>query len=315
VQSVLLATLKTFPSLSLVTLGFFVALRVLRFPDLTCDASYAAGMVGFAVGLVHFDSSGVGLLLSILLGALAGVMTGVLYSANPTGVFKILASVLVLFAFYSINFRLLGQEASQGFFDKNYLFKRLLEIDSFAYPWRPVTYAVSVLFLVLVVLVLYIILKSHLGARIRAAGWHPELVQESGGNYKAYLVLGLLIANSTIAMGGWLHSSLSASTDITIRGIVIDAIAALLLGELLIDLAGWLRDRRISLGVSMFTPLVGSLVYIIVKSFSTFILKDQLRIFIQSDRYVLIAFIIFVTVLAARSRSAIFADRDADVSF
>src|SRR6266568_9022725 len=114
-EAVLLNSFVDLPIRVLLAVGFFVALRVLKFPDLTIEATFVAGGVGAAWGATQYDSSLAGLLVAVMLGAVGGSLTALLYAVHRTPVFKLLASVIVMFSFYSINFRLLGNKSDVNF--------------------------------------------------------------------------------------------------------------------------------------------------------------------------------------------------------
>lgn len=303
--------LEVFP-LVIVTMGFFISMRILRFPDLTVSASFAAGNVGFFVGASSFGLDISGLFLSFALGAFAGLLTGAVYSLNPTGVFKILSSVLVMYSFYSINFRLLGDNSAY-LPDKSTSFVAYLQNleKVISGHWHPWTYMFSIVLVSIVILSVYFFLKSNYGVKIRIAGCNSSLLTCSGKNYRLYTVFGLVIANATVAVGGWLDGAVHMRAVINEQGILIDAIAALLLGELIIDAFSKLQDRRVSVGTSMIAPIIGAMTYVLLKIVSQDILESQFKIFIISDRYALVATIIFLTVLVARVNSRKYYDNAA----
>ena len=296
--------LEVFP-LVIVTIGFFISMRMLRFPDLTISASFAAGNVGFFVSASCLGSDIYGIFLSFVLGSFAGLLTGVVYSLNPTGVFKILSSVLVMYSFYSMNFRLLGDNSAyiQDHSTSFVAYLQAMEKQFFVGHWHPFTYLFSFVLVVLVALAIYYFLKSNYGIKIRTAGWNSSLLICSGLSYRFYVVLGLIVANATVAVGGWLDGAVHKRAVINEQGILIDAIAALLLGELIIDAITKLQDRRISVATSIFSPIIGTMIYVLLKIVSQDILESQFKIFIVSDRYALVSTIILVTVIAAKINS------------
>lgn len=303
-ESIIRTWLLEVSPLVIVTIGFFISMRILRFPDLTVSASFAAGNVGFLVGASSLGLDINGLLLSCALGALAGLLTGAIFSLNPTGIFKILSSVLVMYSFYSINFRLLGDNSAYLPDNSSSFVAYLQNIEKiWGGHWHHLTYMFSLLLVLIVIGIIYFFLKSTHGTRIRTAGWNSSLLICSGRSYKLYVIFGLVVANATVAVGGWLDGAVHQRAVINEQGILIDAIAALLLGELIIDAIGKLKDRRISVGVSMLAPIIGAMGYVLLKIVSQDVLESQFKIFIISDRYALVATIIFFTVLAAKMNS------------
>ena len=92
------------------SLGVFITFKVLDFPDLTVDGSFA---LGGAVGAVAV-SSGVPPLLSLALafvcGTAAGTVTALLHTKLKIP--AILAGILTMLALYSVNIRVMGGKAN-----------------------------------------------------------------------------------------------------------------------------------------------------------------------------------------------------------
>ncbi|MEJ2745001.1 MAG: hypothetical protein P8123_04850, partial [bacterium] len=87
--AILSSFIKELPAWMMVTLGFYIAFRVLQYPDLTVDASFIAGAVGTAAMALYYHSSCLGLLLAFTLSALAGTLTGLIYLTNPKDAYKL----------------------------------------------------------------------------------------------------------------------------------------------------------------------------------------------------------------------------------
>ena len=78
----------------LVALGVFLTYRVLNFADLTVDGSYTSGAATAATAIFYFGwNPWLATLAGMIVGALAGMLTGLLHTALK--IEPLLASILV----------------------------------------------------------------------------------------------------------------------------------------------------------------------------------------------------------------------------
>ena len=88
-------------------LGTYLTLRVLNFPDLTVDGSFALGGGTAAVLITQGVPVPVALLVAFGFGALAGLVTGLIHTR--LGVNDLFAGILTTTGLYSITLRLMGR--------------------------------------------------------------------------------------------------------------------------------------------------------------------------------------------------------------
>ena len=98
--STIVGSLELGSIFALMSLGLFIAFRILDLPDLTVDGSFVTGVACSAI-LTEAGHPFLGLLLGTLGGAMAGVMTGVLHTKLK--IHAILAGILTMTSLYSIN--------------------------------------------------------------------------------------------------------------------------------------------------------------------------------------------------------------------
>ena len=91
---------------SLVALGVFISFRLLRFPDLTVDGSFATGGAVCAVMIAGGHSPLASTIAATLVGAFTGLVTG--WLNVKLKIMDLLASILVMIALYSVNLRIMG---------------------------------------------------------------------------------------------------------------------------------------------------------------------------------------------------------------
>ncbi len=89
-----------------VALGVYLSFRVLDFPDLTVDGSFPLGAAVTAALIVSGVNPWIALVVSIVAGGTAGLVTAVL--SVRFRILHLLASILTMFALFSINIRIMG---------------------------------------------------------------------------------------------------------------------------------------------------------------------------------------------------------------
>ena len=93
--------------LSAMGLGIFITMKIFRIPDITTDGSYTLGAAVTAVLLTKGWPILAIIPLTVLAGAIAGTLTGLVHTR-----FKIdalLSGILVMTGLYSINLSILGR--------------------------------------------------------------------------------------------------------------------------------------------------------------------------------------------------------------
>lgn len=305
-MGILTAILSELPAWILVSLGFYVAYRVLKFPDLTVDASFVAGTAGTACAALAWHSSILGLVLAVGLGIFAGLCTGFLYFSNPRPAFKLLASVLVLLAFYSVNYRVLGHRVAVGFSTEPTAMNLLATFES-AHGFnslRPLSLFISAGIVIIVFYLYSIILRSDFGLMLRSIGTKPWLVSRSNFRVAVYLLLGLGLCNGTVALGGWLYASGNSFSSVNVFGTIMHALAAALLGEAIIERVYKGPDRRVSVKPILLAPFWGAIAYQILRASCSWVMtkiavsnSNNVSINAQDFNTVVAIFIILLVIL------------------
>ena len=91
----------------LMTLGVYITFKILDFPDMTVDGSFALGGAVSAIMIIKGVNPWLALLPAMLAGMAAGAVTGILHT--KVKIPGILAGILSMIALYSINIRIMGQ--------------------------------------------------------------------------------------------------------------------------------------------------------------------------------------------------------------
>ncbi|MFW6256849.1 MAG: ABC transporter permease subunit [Bacillota bacterium] len=94
----------------LLALGVFLTFRILDFPDLTVEGSFPLGAAVLGRLLVLNFNHLLATAVAFFAGGIAGIMTGILNTKlKITG---LLAGILTMTSFYTINLRLMGSPIS-----------------------------------------------------------------------------------------------------------------------------------------------------------------------------------------------------------
>ena len=202
----------------IMVLGVYISYKILDFPDMTVDGAFPMGAAIVGSGLMAGLNPIVCLILATIGGALAGLVTGILHVR-----FKIrdlLAGILVMTALYSINLRIMGK-SNIHLFNVKHLF---------TYNSEPIV--IILIILIIVKLILDFLLKTEFGFALRALGDNEKLIISLGINEKRLKIIGLMIANSMVALAGGVLAQQQGFADIGMgTGTIVAGLASIILGE------------------------------------------------------------------------------------
>src|SRR3984885_3334046 len=88
-------------------MGIFITMKIFKIPDITTDGSYTLGAAVTAIWVSHHMSVYAALPISLSVGALAGMLTGIIHT--KLRIDALLAGILVMTGLYSINLIILGR--------------------------------------------------------------------------------------------------------------------------------------------------------------------------------------------------------------
>lgn len=224
----------------IVAMGIYLTLRILDFPDLTCDGSFTLGSLTAASLIQAQVAPWCALILAACASGIAGATTAILNT-----VFKIsslLSGILVAFVLYSVNLKVTGSVPNIALFQEESIFTGL----------SPLIALISISFFSVVAL--SFLFSTDFGLSIRATGQNKKLAMHCGVNINAITILTLAISNALIGVGGALLSQHMGFADISQGlGTIVIGIAAVIIGEKLIPCR--------SIILSLVACLVGSILY------------------------------------------------------
>ncbi len=128
-ESVVTGTFEKGLVFSILALGIFISFRILDIPDLSVDGTFTLGVAVSVMQAFNGDPIK-GILLSIVAGAIAGSVTGILIT--KLNVQPILAGIITMTALYSINLKIMDRP-NISLYKKYYIynsteiFRRLLQ--------------------------------------------------------------------------------------------------------------------------------------------------------------------------------------------
>lgn len=230
--------------LSILTIGIMIPFRILDFPDLTSEGSYPFGGAVCAFLILMDVHPGFAIVVAFIGGGLIGSCTAIINLKLRINSF--LSGILVGTMAYSLNLRLMGRD-DLAIFDLNNLFSSIGEDLTF----RIITLlCVNIIITVPILLYLY----SEKGLVFRSIGANRKFARRNGTNVGLYTIFGLFLGNGLCGLAGGILVQLQEYMDISIGvGVVIKALAALMLGEVII--------RPNNVAKQFLAPFVGAILY------------------------------------------------------
>ncbi len=244
------------------TLGVYLTYRILDFPDLTVDGSFALGGAVTATLLTLGWNPFAAMLVAFLAGALAGACTGFLHTKLKIS--GLLASILTQISLYSINLHVMMDKASMPLpsviANKKKTFDTIFQrLPSFGLEEKYVILLYSAVIAVLVVVALWWFFNTEKGITVRSTGDNAQMSRALGVNTDGMKMLCLMLANGLVGLSGALiaQNNKNSSIDMGMGGIVF-GLAAVIIGE---EIFPWK-----SLAGKLAAVVLGSVVYRIIGS-------------------------------------------------
>lgn len=247
---------------AVLAIGVYVSFRILDFPDLTSEGSFALGGSVSAVCIAGLGLHPVvSLLISIAAGMSAGAITGFLHT--KLRIPPILSGILTMIALYSVNLGIMGK-ANTPLLAKKTILSMALELFSektgISYNLLQIliTMGLGLIFVVLVIIFLYWFLGTETGCALRATGNNEAMVRAQGANTDALKILGLMVGNGLIALSGGLVAQTQGFADVSMGvGAIVIGLASIVVGEVVFK-------KVRSFAVRLISIVVGSVIYRII---------------------------------------------------
>jgi putative ABC transport system permease protein len=213
---------------AIITIGVYITYRILAIADLTVEGSIVMGAAIAAFAITNGVNAYLAILLAFLGGLSAGLITGLLHTKLKIP--SLLAGILTMIALYSINLRIMGRANIS-----------LLRVDTAytVFEKMGLNHMSSVIVLGLIFVgsvtgILYWFFGTEIGCAIRATGDNPQMARAQGINTNTTIILGLMISNGLVAIGGALIAQSQSFADVQMGiGSIVIGLASVIIGEVL----------------------------------------------------------------------------------
>lgn len=235
----------------ILAIGVYISFRVLDVADMSVDGTLALGGVVTAVLVVNGTNVILAMLISVISGAVAGVITGLLHTKLKIP--AILSGILMMFALYSVNIHIMDGKSNVSLLKQPTLLNLItnwLNVDR-----SIINIIVFSFFAALVICAVYWFFGTKLGSAIRATGCNLQMARAQGIDTDSKVIIGLAISNGLAALAGSLIAQKDSNATVDMAsGAIVIGLASIVIGELLFrkNLPFWAK----LLGV-----VVGSIIY------------------------------------------------------
>ena len=234
------ATIEQSLIFAIMVLGVYISFRILNFPDMTVDGTFPLGAAISAKLLTLGVNPYLTLLVTLVAGAAAGAVTGLIHVKLK--VKDLLAGILVMTALYSVNLRVMGK-SNIPLFEEDNIFNT--------------EYSMMITIVVLILISKFLLdylLKTKFGFALKALGDNENLIVSLGLNEEKYKIYGLMIANAFVAFSGAVLAQYQGFADVGMgTGIIVIGLASIIIGDTLFG-----KRRRLA-GTTI--VIIGSILY------------------------------------------------------
>lgn len=282
----LLGSIESGLIFAIMALGVYLTFRILDFPDLTVDGSFATGGAISATMITAGIAPFVSTVSALLTGLLVGAMTGILHTKGKIN--ALLSGILSMIALYSINLRIMGK-ANVPLLGEDTLFTQIQDILS----------ALGDYGLLLAVVVIALVIKfindwflhTEVGLALRATGNNQRMIRSFSTNTDNTIILGLSISNGMVALSGALYAQYQGFADVSMGiGMIIIGLASVIIGEAIFG------DRTIVRAT--FAVIGGAIIYRMVVALAMQVGLDP------SDMKLMTALIVIIALVMPRVSSS-----------
>lgn len=237
----------------LMTLGVYITFKILDFPDMTVDGSFALGGAVSAIMIVKGVNPWLALLPAMLAGMVAGAVTGILHT--KVKIPGILAGILSMIALYSINIRIMGQ-ANTSLLGESTVLTILGNIINVS--TNNLALIIGIIVSIIVIFILYWFFGTELGSAIRATGNNEYMVRALGANTDTMKIIGLMLSNALVALSGAFVAQSQGYADVGMgQGTIVIGLASIIIGEVIFG-------NRFNFAYKLVSVIGGSIIYRII---------------------------------------------------
>lgn len=299
IESLLTTSIELGAIYSLAVLGLIISFRITGFADLTIEGSFTTGAAVACLSILAGLPPILSLPLAAVVGAAAGTCTALLHTKARVN--KLLSGIIMMTALYSINLRVMGiynlfEVQNQGIATQSTILNAtrpnlpMLNVPTIFDPLGSEMLKVVALLIVacLAIGLVWLFLSTRFGLFLRATGENPKVVITAGLSTAPFIIVGLAVSNGLIAVSGAVLAQNVGYSDVGMSmGLIVSALASLLIGEALVRPTNTLR--------LVLAALVGSVLY-------QFIIAAGLRLNITPSDLKLATAVLLVIAVIFRKR-------------
>ena len=238
----------------IMTLGVYITFKVLDFPDLTVDGSFALGGAVSAILISNGMNPFITLIFSFLAGSLAGLATGILNTKLQIP--GILAGILSMIALYSINIRVMGGRPNIPLLGMATSLTIIQDIISLSKVMSDLL--VGFVFSLFIVFIMYWFFGTEMGCAIRATGNNEKMIRALGVDTNITKTIGLMISNALVSLSGALVTQSQGYADVGMgNGTIVVGLASVIIGEVIFG-------NRFNFLYKLSSIVMGSIIYRII---------------------------------------------------
>ncbi|MDO5708361.1 MAG: ABC transporter permease [Andreesenia angusta] len=263
----------------ILVMGVYITYSILDFPDLSVDGTFPLGAAVTAVCIVSGMNPYLAMIISILAGLAAGLVTGLLHV--KLGITNLLSGILVMTGLYSVNLIVMGKPNTPLLNDKT--------IFPQSGTGSPYTVLITIIILTIIVkLILDWYLSTKSGYMLKATGDNDQLVTSLGVSKGKVKIIGVMISNGLVALSGSIMAQYSKFADAQMGvGTIVIGLASIIIG---ISLFGRIRKVKPTTAV-----ILGAVIYRVA-------IGIALKLNMPSENLKLITAIIVIIFLAINNK-------------
>lgn len=236
-MTLLLGILEQGLIISIAALGVYITYSILDFPDLSVDGTFSLGGAISVVMVLNNVNPFVAIILSMLVGSLAGLATGILHVKFK--ITNLLSGILVMTGLYSINLRIMGK-ANLAMFNKDSIFS-VLNTNSMVNKLL-----VIAIITLIIKIIMDLIFKTKFGFILKATGDNENLVTSLGVSKDTIKIIALMFSNALVGLSGGIMVQYQGFSDISMgTGLIIMALASIILGQSIFRKEGFIKSTTI----------------------------------------------------------------------
>ena len=282
---------------ALVSFGVYITYSILDFPDLGVDGTFPLGAAVTAVLMTRGVNAWLTLPISLVVGGLAGLFTGVVHVKLK--VRNLLAGIITMTALFSVNLQIAGSNLNiDRSIDTIFTSAPVMALfGDLSLSGRKLIVSLALVIVVKLLLDAYFHTKS--GLLLRAVGDNATLVTTLARDRGNMKILGLMLSNALVALGGCIvcHETRSYSATMG-TGQLVYGLAAVIIGVSAFrwyENSGAARHLRDVKGLRFFaTPrgttavIVGSILYKLCIQLAMLLVPSSMMKFITAALFLLV---------------------------